>query len=107
MNWRNPVFTATGNVDVELEHPTLGWIPFTASPNDSMQYGRDIFAAAQPSAKPYTPPVPDPAVMDRSAQEAAAERINRARQTASDLNINVPPNLDARILADERAKRGL
>ena len=107
MNWRNPVFTATGDVDVELDHPTLGWVPFTASPNDSMQYGRDIFAAAQSSALPYVPPSPNPQKLLEKAQEAADERIARARQVAGDLNINVPPNLDALILADEKAKRGL
>lgn len=41
------------------------------------------------------------------ALAAATARADRARELAGDLNINVPPNLDADILANERAKRGV
>ena len=31
---------------MEIEHPTYGWIPFTASPNDTEQLGKDLYAQA-------------------------------------------------------------
>ena len=46
MQARNPRYTSTGDVDLEVEHPTLGWIPFTASPNDSEEHGRALYQAA-------------------------------------------------------------
>lgn len=33
-------------IDVELLHPELGWIPFTAAADDPEPFGREIFAAA-------------------------------------------------------------
>jgi hypothetical protein len=59
MNFRNPQFNAFGTIDCEIEHPVFGWIPFTASPSDSVPTGPEIFAAAQSVAAPYVPP-PDP-----------------------------------------------
>ena len=32
---RNATQSIGGAIDVEYEHPKYGWIPFTASPNDS------------------------------------------------------------------------
>jgi len=45
---RNPQYSnADGTtIDVELNHPEYGWIPFTASPDDVEQHGRDIYVAA-------------------------------------------------------------
>jgi hypothetical protein len=34
MNIRNPKHSVNGWIDCELEHPELGWIPHTASPDD-------------------------------------------------------------------------
>lgn len=34
------------NISVTWNHPELGAIPFLASPNDVMPYGREIYAAA-------------------------------------------------------------
>lgn len=33
-------------VDIEVHHAEHGWIPFTASPDDPMDYGRVLFQAA-------------------------------------------------------------
>jgi len=43
MKYRHPVFTAAGTIDVEIEHPDFGWIPFTAAPHDPEPHGRQIF----------------------------------------------------------------
>src|SRR4030067_2187991 len=46
MQTRNLKYNRSGTVDMEIEHPKYGWIPFTASPNDSEQRGRELYAAA-------------------------------------------------------------
>lgn len=62
MRTRNPVWANTENtlIDCEIEHPKYGWIPFTASPIDTEQHGREIFAAlAQGAVGEYVaPPAP-------------------------------------------------
>jgi hypothetical protein len=45
MDVRNAHYSEIGTIDCEINHPTLGWIPFTASPDDVEQHGRDIYAA--------------------------------------------------------------
>lgn len=61
MNYRNPTYTADGNIDCEVEHPKFGWIPFTASPDDVEEHGRDLFNRIPPEevalyvAPPATP----------------------------------------------------
>src|SRR5699024_1523488 len=63
---KNLIYSAPDNslIDVEWNHPELGWIPFTASPDDTEQHGRDIYAAAKRgdfgAIAPYTPPPPAP-----------------------------------------------
>lgn len=43
VDYRNPV--RNGDViDCEINHPVYGWVPFTASPEDPEQHGRDLFA---------------------------------------------------------------
>jgi hypothetical protein len=34
MEWRNPTRNAGGTIDVEIKHPSFGWIPFTADARD-------------------------------------------------------------------------
>lgn len=43
---RNAVYLADGKIDCEYNHPVHGWIPFTASPNDSQEIGRLVHAEA-------------------------------------------------------------
>lgn len=33
-------------IDLELEHPALGWIPYTARRADPEPFGREVFEAA-------------------------------------------------------------
>lgn len=44
---RNPVWANAEQtmIDCKIEHPSFGWIPFTASPTDVELHGREIFAA--------------------------------------------------------------
>lgn len=43
LKYSNPTNTT---VDMEIEHPEWGWIPFTASPNDTEASGRELYAKA-------------------------------------------------------------
>jgi len=43
---KNPKYNADGTIDVDVNHPVHGWIPFTASPNDSESHGLLIYQAA-------------------------------------------------------------
>ncbi len=67
MDARNLAYNAHGTVDMEIDHPIYGWIPFTASPDDSEQLGRDLYAEAIAGtlgtiAAYVTPPPPPPIV---------------------------------------------
>ena len=53
---KDPRYNANGTIDVQINHPQFGWIPFTASPNDVEPHGRQIFADLKDEAAPYTPP---------------------------------------------------
>lgn len=35
MNWRDAKYNSEGTIDCEIEHPELGWIPFTAVEGDT------------------------------------------------------------------------
>ena len=41
--YRKPVRNPDGTIDCEVEHTMHGWIPFTASPDDVMEYGRKLY----------------------------------------------------------------
>lgn len=60
MNYRNPTYNAFGTIDVEIEHPVYGWIPFTTSPDDVEEHGRNIYDAIIASGDPVAPYVPAP-----------------------------------------------
>lgn len=45
-NIRNVQDNGLGSLDIELEHPEMGWIPFTASPEDPVEYGRTLYERA-------------------------------------------------------------
>jgi len=72
MNYRNPIYTADGAIDCEIEHPDYGWIPFTAREDDAEKHGRDLFAALTDAGgiAPYVPPEPDPITAQQVKDEA-------------------------------------
>lgn len=111
---RNPQYNAQGTIDLELNHPEFGWIPFTASADDSEELGRDLFARAVAGefgpVEPYVAPVPTPeqilaekkrqrqAIVDAitvttstgkvfDGNEDAQSRMSRAIQAAQIANI--------------------
>lgn len=86
---RDPKFNAVDTIDCELNHPELGWIPFTASPNDPEAHGREIYgrilAGEFGEVAPYTP---DPAA--ELAAAMAAERVWRDLQLAATDYLTMP-----------------
>jgi hypothetical protein len=56
MQWRNPTRNADGTIDIEINHPRYGWIPFTADPADT---GAGFDVAALVAAIEAAGPVPD------------------------------------------------
>lgn len=54
---RNCRYNADGNIDLEINHPVYGWVGFTASANDPVEHGRQIYAQALlGEVAPYVPP---------------------------------------------------
>ena len=68
MDYRNARFNVAGGIDCEIDHPELGWIPFTADPADTgAEFDvASLYAEMGPHAAPYVPP-PEP-----SAEELRA-----------------------------------
>lgn len=75
MELRNPVFTADGAIDCEINHPQFGWIPFTADPEDIEPLGRAVHAVAlEMNPAPYVPPTPEE-TLAAARSEASASRL--------------------------------
>ena len=70
MNALNPQQTAEGSIDLELNHPIYGWIPFTASPHDP--HGVELYVQAVnglfgPVAE-YIPPEQPEIILEQSTE---------------------------------------
>ena len=71
MEYRNAKRSSAASIDCDLNHPAYGWIPFTASPADTEQYGRDIYAEADKKLPAWVEP---PLDLNQLAAEARAKR---------------------------------
>ena len=81
MQIRNPIYTATGNIDCGIEHPQFGWIPFTASEDDPEEHGRLIYAAAlEIGPAEYVPPSVDPAATIATFTAAIRNHVDAVAQ---------------------------
>lgn len=56
--YRDPKLNFDGDIDVLIDHPLYGWIAFTASPTDPMNYGKRLFWTLLSVAEPYRGGVP-------------------------------------------------
>tara|TARA_Y100000593_G_scaffold91391_2_gene180036 strand:+ start:826 stop:1011 length:186 start_codon:yes stop_codon:yes gene_type:complete len=56
IKYKNPAYNANGTIDVDINHPDFGWIPFTASPDDVEPHGRQMFEDLKSEAVEYVPP---------------------------------------------------
>lgn len=85
MNYRNAKRLANGWIDCEIEHPELGWIPFTANPNDTGARFDVAALWAQMDADPATADYVPPSQDEVDAAAAAKVRADRdALLAASD-----------------------
>ena len=64
MQVKNPSYNAVGTIDLEIDHPTYGWIPFTAALDDTEALGKELYAKAiagdYGTIAPYIEPPPLP-----------------------------------------------
>mgnify|MGYP001301195200 CR=1 FL=1 len=78
---RNPRYNQSGTIDCELDHPVYGWIPFTASPDDPEQHGRELYARIiagefgeiAPHVEPEPVPLPVEQIQDLRRAAYVAE----------------------------------
>lgn len=86
MQVRNLVEAHDGLIDMEIEHPVHGWIPFTASPDDPEEYGRQLHADAVAGAygpiAPFSPP-PEPTPEEVLAARRADMVVSRFQARAA------------------------
>ena len=74
----NARYTEFGTIDLELNHPEHGWLPFTADPADLELHGRIIYArAVQGEAGPIAPYEPPPPPPEEEVAEIARAERNR------------------------------
>lgn len=76
MQIRNARYNRFLTIDCEIEHPDYGWIPFTASPDDTEPHSREIFDATKAIAAPFAGVPLDELKAERRAL------INHARDAA-------------------------
>lgn len=108
MQVRNPIYSNSTNttIDLEIEHPDYGWIPFTASPEDVEQHGRDLYAAAKrgdfgaiaPYVEPEPQPTPIPASVTRRQGRLAllqAGKLEAVEQAVSEAGLAAQINYEA------------
>ena len=41
--FRSPKWTTSNTIEVEVHHDDYGWVPFGASPDDEVDYGRELY----------------------------------------------------------------
>ncbi len=90
MKTRNATFNEDGTVDVDIKHPRLGWIPFTASTDDVSEFGRLLHSKLTKDGN-ISPFVPRPVV----------------EKTALEIDAEIDRETDSEITKGERADRTL
>lgn len=104
MDFRNAHYNAAGTIDMEIMHPTWGWIPFTAAPNDVATYTADLFIRAKDIAAPYVPPAPTFQPLPRLAFWLVAAQIGVTKAAVLAQIEAMPDGLDkeiARVYVEE------
>jgi hypothetical protein len=82
MNARNPKHTASGSIEMEIDHPTYGWIPFAASPNDCEAHGRELYQRAIDGEFGTIELYVKPLALAQSEQTAIIEAVYQSANTA-------------------------
>ena len=74
---RNPLRNENGSIDIEFNHPDLGWIPFTASADDPEEHGQNIYKILNKNTVPLKPVQPPPPITKSDVKYEANQRIER------------------------------
>ena len=105
MDYRNAVFSSPegDQIDCEVQHPQMGWIPFTARADDPAEAGRDLFnqiiTANDVAAFPQ--PLP-PSIADLHAHLSA---IRRAHETGG-VSVTIGPDV-IEVATDQEGRTNL
>ena len=88
---KNVKYNWLDTVDLELNHPEFGWIPFTASPEDSEEHGRAIYAkAVAGDYGPIAPFVPPADIVGEEAFAMLRQKRDRLLETKVDPLVSNP-----------------
>jgi hypothetical protein len=79
--WRNPVYTPLGKIDLEINHPAYGWIPFTADPDDAEPLGPALYDAAVELGEVADCPPPSPEALQATIVAAVQDRLDAFART--------------------------
>lgn len=74
---RNPKYNQNETIDCEINHPRHGWIPFTASPEDSERHGRVIYDEIVSGKRGDIAPADPPAHKKMDQADKKAEEKDR------------------------------
>lgn len=77
--FRNPVWTTSGTITVEVEHDGFGWIPFNASGDDSEDYGRELFELLSTKYADQVVACPQSAYDEEAVDEALMRRAQELK----------------------------
>lgn len=101
MEIRNPIYNANGGIDVEYNHPTHGWIPFSAHPEDPEALGPEIYnEALKINPAPYVaPPPPEPTFEPLTPPQFHAMIAISGKKTQITQAINAIPDPAAKATA--------
>jgi hypothetical protein len=110
MLYKNSKFNEFGDIDMEVNHPVHGWIPFTASAKDEEEHGRKLYASAFKGADPYVaPPEPEvPEAIPATLSERNAEvDIIRDQKIAEGMPFNFSNGIGVVQLRHEKDIRNI
>ncbi|MDE3854384.1 hypothetical protein [Sinorhizobium meliloti] len=82
MEFRNPFYSRADNsaINMEVNHPFFGWIPFTARETDIEEHCRQLFAEANAgTVAPYTLPTQEEVRANMSTLTSRQFRIGLVR----------------------------
>ncbi|MDI6836125.1 MAG: hypothetical protein QMD99_10470 [Rhizobiaceae bacterium] len=75
MEYRNPIYNRHGTVDCEINHPVLGWVTTTTSPDDEETSGLYGEMVAAGGVAAYIPPTPEEARLNMPPLTARQFRL--------------------------------
>lgn len=99
MQVKNPSYNSVGTIDCDINHPSFGWIPFTASPDDVGPLGKEIYANAVSGEYGHVADYVAPPV-SRAQQVAAIEAERDATIAAGVLHFGTLYHADDTFLAE-------